>query len=308
MEESRVAVLTALAGNGALAVVKGIVAATTGSAAMLAETFHSIADTGNQALLVLGGRLARRRPDRDHPFGHGKNVYVWAFVVAMMLFTLGGAFSIWEAVRKLRDPGAHEPSMWAFVVLGAGFVFETIPLVVAFRQARRNKGHRSWLRYLRSSRDPTLVTVLLEDSAALISLTVAAGGLALAYRTGNTVWDALASGAIGVLLLGVAIALALENHSLLIGEAAAPGVQRRICQVLADDPAVADLRLLKTMHVGPTDLIEMAKVELQPRDRDLLVEDVIARLEQRLRAELDGDLARTFIAIEPVPAERRRAA
>src|SRR5688572_23210018 len=126
MEESRAAVLTALAGNGALAVFKGIIAATTGSSAMLAETFHSIADAGNQALLVLGGRLARRRPDREHPFGHGKNVYFWAFVVAMMLFTVGGAFSVWEAVRKLRDPGAHEPSMWAFVVLGAGFIFETI--------------------------------------------------------------------------------------------------------------------------------------------------------------------------------------
>jgi cation diffusion facilitator family transporter len=305
MEESRTAVLAALLGNGSLAVLKGVTAAATGSAAMLAETFHSVADTGNQALLFLGMRLARQGPDRDHPFGHGKNVYFWAFVVSMMLFTLGGALSIREAVLKLREPGAYESSPWAYAVLGAGFVFDGFALAVAAHGVRRVKGRRSLRRFWRENRDPTLITVVLEDSAALVSLVVAAIGLGLAQMTGQSVWDALASGVIGVLLLGVATALAIENHSLLIGEAAPRGIETRIRRAVEAEAVVASVVALRTMHVGPREVLVVLHVQL--RD-DCGVAEGVARVRRRVESALEPEVDRSFIAIEPVPADRARRA
>src|SRR5690348_12750758 len=163
MNESKVAVLAALLGNAALALLKGVTAVLTGSAAMLAETLHSIADTGNEVLLFLGMRIARRPPDEMHPFGHGKNVFFWAFVVSVMLFTLGGALSIWEAVRKMLHGGSPVDSGWPFVVLGAAFVFESLSLAVAVRSLRRVQGDKSLYEFWHETRDPTLLTVLFED-------------------------------------------------------------------------------------------------------------------------------------------------
>jgi cation diffusion facilitator family transporter len=159
--ESRTAVLAALLGNAALAALKGVAAAFTGSAAMLAETFHSLADTGNEALLFLGMRLAARPPDERHPFGHGKDVYFWAFVVSVMLFTLGAGFSIWEAVRHYLHPVSRTESAWAYGVLAGGFVFESASLLFAVRGIRAAMGDQSFGEYWRDARDPTLPTVLL---------------------------------------------------------------------------------------------------------------------------------------------------
>ena len=164
--ESKAAVVAALAGNAALALLKAVTAVMTGSAAMLAETFHSVADTGNQILLFLGMRLSQRPPDRSHPFGYGMNTYFWAFVVSTMLFTVGGAFSIWEAVHKLRQPAMDVASPAAFFVLGGAFVFEGMSLGVALHSVHAERGDAPLLRFVRESRDPTLPTVLLEDSAA----------------------------------------------------------------------------------------------------------------------------------------------
>ena len=165
--ESKIAVVAALVGNGALTLLKGISAAATGSAAMLAETFHSAADTGNEALLLLGMRAARRPPDEQHPFGHGKNVYFWAFVVSVVLFAIGGAFSVWEGVRKLLHGDEHAVSAWAYAILASAFVFEAISLSVAVRSLRRVQAGRSLREFWHETRDPTLLTVLLEDTAAL---------------------------------------------------------------------------------------------------------------------------------------------
>jgi len=170
--ESKAAVTAALIGNAALAVMKGVAAASTGSAAMLAETFHSIADTGNQVLLFVGMRLSERPPDRRHGFGHGKDVYFWAFVVSLLLFSLGGAFSIWEGVHKLLGGGEHGGSVWwSYAVLVVGFVFESLSLAVALRALLKAKGRKSLRGYWRDNRDPTIPTVVLEDTAALVSLT-----------------------------------------------------------------------------------------------------------------------------------------
>jgi cation diffusion facilitator family transporter len=312
MAESRTAVTAALLGNAALAALKGTAAGFTGSAAMLAETFHSIADTGNQVLLLVGMRLARRPPDRAHPFGHGKNVYFWSFVVSMMLFTVGGAFSIWEAIRHYLHPVPRTPAMWAYAILAGSFVFESISLGVALHGVRTAAGSRPFREYWRENRDPTLITVLAEDSAALVSLVIAGAGLWLSQITGDGVWDAAASASIGLLLLAVALVLAVESHSLLIGERAPVWVERAIRSVVAADRDVRAIRELYTMNLGPRRILIVLGVTFA---RDLTGEELaetIGQLQEHLIARLDGLTDRRLVVIEPAtaspPASRRTRA
>lgn len=311
MEESRTVVIAALLGNASLAVLKAIAAAITGSAAMLAETFHSIADTGNQVLLLVGMRWARRPADAMHPFGHGKNVYFWSFVVAMLLFTLGGAFSLWEAVRHWLHATERTPSLWAYVVLAGSFVFESISLAVGVRGIRRVAGSRSLREYWHENRDPTMITALLEDSAALLSLLIAATGLWLSGHTGDRAWDAAASAAIGLLLLAVAIVLATESYSLLLGERAPAWVERAIREVVASARAVDGVTELHTMSLGPRRVLVVLGVRLVPDLSAAEVADAVDRLQERVIDRLDGLTDRRLIVIEPtsdlpreVPAHR----
>lgn len=310
MAESKTAVVAALLGNAALALLKAVAALATGSAAMLAETFHSIADTGNQTLLMLGMRLARRPPDHAHPFGHGKNVYFWAFVVSMMLFSLGGAFAIWEAVRRFLHPVQHEAGLlWAWGVLGGAFVFESISLAVAVRSLREAKGERTVLEYFGEARDPTLATVVLEDSAALTSILVAGAGLGLSRVTGNAMWDGAASAVIGVVLIAVALLLAFESYSMLLGERASARVEARIRRAVQAHPAVRNIEALDTMHMGPDVVLVALRVILREGvagDRPA----VVLEIEDGVREALGGLTRREVILVEPVPASAsgRRAA
>jgi cation diffusion facilitator family transporter len=309
MNESKVAVVAAMLGNAALVVLKGISAAATGSSAMLAETLHSIADTGNEVLLLLGMRAAERPPDDEHPFGHGKNVYFWAFVVSVMLFTVGGAFSLWEGGRKLWSGARHTSAMWPYAILAGAFVFEAASLAVAVRSLSRVREGRGLLEFWRQTRDPTLLTVLLEDSAALVAVVVAAGGLALAQVTEQAFWDAAASMVIGVILLVVAVVLALENHSLLIGERAEPDVERAIREALARDNAVVSVDRIRTMHVGPQQIIVMIAVRLRDDVTAATVVQAIRRLHAAIDVALHDDVRARFVAIEPVAlSQPRRAA
>jgi cation diffusion facilitator family transporter len=301
MDESRAAVVAALLGNAALALLKGAAATFTGSAAMLAETFHSIADTGNQVLLLVGMRWARRPADGAHPFGHGKNVYFWSFVVAMLLFTIGGAFSLWEAVRHWLHPVSRTPTPWAFAVLAGSFVFESISLGVGLHGLRRAAGRRSLREYWRENRDPTLITVLFEDSAALVSLVIAAAGIWLTEVTGDGAWDAAASGSIGVLLLAVAIVLAAESHSLLVGERAPAWVERAIRTVVAADPEVAGLAELHTMSLGPRAVLVVMDVTFAGDLPGPEVAAAVERLQQRVIDRLDGLTNRRLVVVEPAP-------
>jgi len=307
MAESRTAVIAALAGNGALAVLKGAAAAVTGSAAMLAETFHSLADTGNEVLLLLGMRRAAKPPDEAHPFGHGKDIYFWSFVVSVMLFTLGGGWSIWEAIRHFLHPVERRAADWAYAVLGGAFVFEAASLAVALRTMWHQKGAQPFMDYWRESRDPTLLTVLLEDSAALVSLPIAAAGLWLAAATGNGRWDAAASGLIGIGLLGVAVILAVESHSLLLGEKAPPRVERTIRAVVAAEPGVRGIRELHTMHLGPNRILIVLAVHFAPELGAPGVEDAVLRLQRQLGRALGDVTDERLIVIEPA-ADRDRAA
>jgi cation diffusion facilitator family transporter len=250
-------------------------------------------------LLFVGMRMARWPPDEDHPFGHGKNVYFWSFVVSVMLFTLGGAFSIWEGIRKVLHAGAAQPMRWAFFVLGGAVVFESISLTVAARSFLKRKGKRSLGEYIAENRDPTLLTVLLEDTSALISLGLAAAGLTLTELTGRMFWDGAASIAIGLLLVVVAVMLAVENHSLLMGESAPPDVLARVVRAAREDPAVERVVGLRTMHLGP----EAVLIVLQVGFRDTLGAADVESATERLRgkvAEAAGEAdKRRLVVIEP---------
>jgi cation diffusion facilitator family transporter len=267
---------------------------------MLAETFHSIADTGNQGLLFLGMRLGARPPDRRHAFGHGKDVYFWAFVVAVILFSLGGAVSIWEGVRKYLHGGEHGESVaWAYGVLAGGFVFESISLGVAIRALVRAKGERTLRQYWRENRDPTLPTVVLEDFAALTSLLIAAVGIWLTQRTGSPLWDAAASGAIGLMLVAIAIYLAIENYSLLIGEAAPERLEARIRAVVEGDRDVERAVDLRTMHIGPHDILVVLGLQFRATLTVPQVQAAIGRLQQAVKAAVGESTHAQLIVIEP---------
>jgi cation diffusion facilitator family transporter len=305
--QSRTAVYAALAGNAAIAVLKGVVAVLTGSSAMLAETFHSIADTGNQGLLLLGMRLSKRAPDQQHPFGHGMNAYFWGFVVSMMLFTVGGGFSIWEAVRTFLH-GEHrgEDFSWAYAVLAGSAVFEGLSLTFAVRSVRRQMDPaESFRKFWRDSRDPSLMTVLLEDSAALVSLALAAIGLVLTQLTRNALWDGVASAAIGTVLLAVAVALAYENHSMLIGQSAPCEVEQRVREIANQHGATVErLVFLHTMQLGPHAILLAVGARFSRELRAPDIERAVERLHQAIDDALREDTTPRLILIEPASGSR----
>jgi cation diffusion facilitator family transporter len=228
---------------------------------MLAESIHSVADTANQGLLLLGGKRARRIADDRHQFGYGRERYFWSFVVAMVLFTLGGLFSIYEGVSKIRDPHELTSIGWALGVLVVAIVLETFSFRTAIHEAREVKGGRTWWRYIRSSRSPELPVVLLEDAGALFGLLLALTGVGLAALTGNEIWDAVGTLCIGALLLVIAGFLTIEMKSLLIGEAATSTDVEAIRKAVEGCPDVVRVIDLKTQHIGPEELLVAGKLE-----------------------------------------------
>jgi cation diffusion facilitator family transporter len=251
---------------------------------MLAESIHSLADTGNQALLLLGSRRADRPPDEAHPFGYGPARYFWAFVVAVVLFTLGGLFAIFEGIEKLRSPHAIDAPVWAFAVLGFSIVAESLSFRTGLIVANPLRGRRTWWQFIRGTKNPELPVVLLEDFGALVGLVFALAGVTLAEVFHQPRFDALGSLAIGVLLVGVAIVLAIEMASLLIGEAASPDDLATISDALVGAPSVRRLIHLRTQHLGPEDVLVAAKVEFDPALTFAELASAIDGAEARLRA------------------------
>jgi cation diffusion facilitator family transporter len=284
-EGSRRAIAAAFIANLGIAISKFVAFALTGAASMLAEAIHSVADTGNQALLFLGGKRARRSPTAAHPFGYGRERYFWAFIVALILFSLGSLFAIYEGVNKLIHPHEIEDPAVAFAVLGVAVVLESFSLRTAVHETRRVKGNRTWWRFIRTSKVPELPVVLLEDVGALTGLVFAIAGVALATATDEPAWDALGSIAIGLLLGVIAIILAIEMKSLLIGEAASPEVEQQIRAALTEDTDVRHLIHLRTEHLGPEDLLVAAKVDLgdtSSRELAAAIDDLEARIRSRV--------------------------
>jgi cation diffusion facilitator family transporter len=248
---SKKVIFAALAGNSAIAVTKFVAASITGSAAMLSEGIHSLVDTGNQALLLFGLKRAARPADEDFPFGHGKEIYFWSFVVAILIFAVGAGVSIYEGARHLVHPQHVENPMINYLVLGFAVIFEGLAWLFALREFRRIKGKLGYLQAVHEGKDPSVFVVLFEDSAALLGLLVAFVGIFLAQVTGEPRFDAAASLMIGLILGGTAIWLAYETKSLLIGESAAPEVVRGIRILAGKREVVEHVNEVLTLHMGP---------------------------------------------------------
>jgi cation diffusion facilitator family transporter len=284
-EGSRRAVVAALLANLGIATAKFVAFALTGATALLAEAIHSVADSGNEALLGIGGLRAQRAPTSQHPFGFGRERYFFAFVVALVLFSLGSLFAIYEGVDKLVHGASVGSPEVGFAVLGVAFVLESLSLRTAVRSARDVRRDRSWWRFIRTEKAPELPVVILEDFAAIVGLLLAAGGLGLTVITGSSAYDAAASVAIGLLLGVVATLLGVEMKSLLIGEAASPEDQAAITAAILNSPDVEHLIHLRTEHLGPEDLLVAAKIDLTPR-AEARTPRAIDEIEARIRARV----------------------
>jgi cation diffusion facilitator family transporter len=281
-EGTRRAIIAAFLANLGIALSKFVAFLITGSASMLAESIHSVADTGNQGLLFLGGKRSRKEPTAEHPFGFGTERYFWAFIVALVLFTLGSLFALVEGVEKLIDPHELDSPIWAFGVLGVAIVLESFSLRTAHREADPTRHGRSWWRFIRTTKSPELPVVLLEDTGALTGLLFALIGISLAEITGNPRWDALGSIGIGLLLGVIAVILAVEMKSLLIGEAVAPAADTRIRDAILDGSEVKRIIHLRTLHLGPDDVLLAAKLEFACHDMGSLAR-AIDTVEARVR-------------------------
>jgi cation diffusion facilitator family transporter len=289
------AVLAALGANLGIALIKFIAFAITGSASMLAEGVHSVVDSGNQGLLLLGGRRSRRQATQEHPFGYGRDRYVYGFLVALVLFSAGGLFALYEGVEKIRHPHHVDSPAVALVVLLAAMVLEGFSLRTAIKESRHSKGELSWFGFIRRAKVPELPVVLLEDVAALVGLLLALGGVGLAAATGDAIWDGIGTVSIGVLLLTVAVVLIIETKSLLLGESAAPDVVDSIATNLFG-PGVDRVIHLRTMHLGPDELLVGAKLAMPGAATLADVAVAIDAAEARVRAAVP---AAQVIYLEP---------
>jgi cation diffusion facilitator family transporter len=289
------AIVAALGANLGIAVIKFVAFGITGSASMLAEGVHSVVDSGNQGLLLRGGRSARRTATPQHPFGFGRDRYVYGFLVALMLFSAGGLFALYEGVQKVAHPHHLDAAIVAIVVLVVAILLEGFSLRTAVQESKRFKGTDSWLGFIRHAKNPELPVVLLEDVAALTGLVLALLGVGLSALTHQAVWDGVATCAIGVLLLGVAVVLIVETKSLLVGESASPADLALIERGLAGR-GVDRVIHLRTMHLGPDELLVGAKLAMPASATLADVAGAIDAAEQRVRAAVP---AARVIYLEP---------
>jgi cation diffusion facilitator family transporter len=317
------AVVAALTANLSIALVKFGAWALTGASSMLAEAIHSVADSGNQVLLLVGGKRSRRDATPEHPFGFGRERYVFGFIVAVVLFSVGGLFALYEAYHKWHEIELGHPDglldgrwWWVpLVVLGAAIVAESLSFRTAVRESNKTRGRQSWPKFVRSAKAPELPVILLEDFAALLGLAFAFLGIGLTLLTRNGLFDVIGTALIGLLLVAVAVTLAVETKSLLVGESAGPDAVRRIEQALASTDGVERVIHMKTLHLGPEEILVAAKIAVSPTDDAAEVAAFIDRAEHAIReAEpmvtalyLEPDIYRPDYTPEPRP-ERPAAA
>ncbi|MFF0741105.1 cation diffusion facilitator family transporter [Streptomyces sp. NPDC004111] len=278
------AIVAALAANLAIAVAKFVAFLFSGSSSMLAESVHSVADSGNQGLLLLGGKKAQREATPQHPFGYGRERYIYAFLVSIVLFTVGGMFAIYEGYEKIHNPHEIEAWYWpvgvlVFAIIAEGFSFRT-----AIKESNQTRGNQSWKDFIRRAKAPELPVVLLEDFGALVGLVLALGGVGMALATGNGVWDGIGTLCIGILLIVIAIVLAAETKSLLLGEAAGTEAVDQIKNAIVDGDTVTGIIHMRTLHLGPEELLVAAKIAVQHDDTAAEVAAAINAAEERIRA------------------------
>lgn len=283
LPDTRTAVVKALISNVTIAVAKGAAAVVTGSAGMLAEAIHSAADTTNQALLLVGATRAKRPASRRHAFGPGRETYFWSFVVALILFTAGAAFALYEGIGKLAHPHPVEHLPVAFTVLAVAVVAESWALTQAVRTGRGHKGRRSWGAFIRHSKSPELLVVLLEDTGALVGLGAVSAGMLAAVLTGDPRWDAVGSIVVGVLLAVISVTLLVETRSLLLGEAVSEEDQATIEAAIAATPGVERVIYVLTEHRAGDDVMVGAKVDLAGDPGQAETARIIDTIEERVR-------------------------
>lgn len=277
------AILAALGANLAIAVLKFVAFVLTMSSSMLAEAIHSVADSGNQLLLLLGGKRAKRAASPAHPFGYGRERYIYAFIVSIVLFSVGGLFALYESAEKFQHPHAIEGDFWwvPLAVLIGAVVAESFSFRTAIHESNPLRGEQSWIKFIRNAKQPELPVILLEDFGALLGLVFALFGVSFTLLTGNGLWDAAGTGMIGLLLVGIAVVLAVETKSLLLGESATKEDNARITEAIESDGT--RIIHLKTMHLGPEELLVAAKISVGAADTGQAIAKAIDDAELRIR-------------------------
>ncbi|RUW19480.1 MULTISPECIES: cation diffusion facilitator family transporter [unclassified Mesorhizobium] len=305
---SKRVIYAALAGNLAIALTKFAAAFFTGSSAMLSEGVHSLVDTGNGALLLYGMRRAARPPDRKHPLGHGRELYFWSFIVALLVFALGSGVSFYEGVTHIMAPEPVVNAKVNYIVLGLSFLFEGSSWLVALKEFRQQKGKQGWFQAVRRSKDPSVYTVLFEDSAALLGLIVAFAGILSAELLEIPELDGAGSIGIAIILGATAIFLARESKGLLLGEPASPEVQRKVLAIAEEDPAVQRANGILSVHIGPQEIVAGLSIEFEDHLTAPEIEACVERLEARLRKEMP-EIIKLFVKPQATGTwERRRKA
>jgi len=296
-------IYAAMAANFAIAIIKFIAASITGSSSMLSEGIHSVVDTGNELLLLLGLRLSKKPADDTHPFGYGQELYFWTLIVALFIFAIGGGMSIYEGIRHISHPEPLTDPRWNYGVLGLAVIFESYSWNIALQEFLASKNEDSFWKALRASKDPTIFTILIEDSAALIGLFVAFLGVLSGHLLGNVYLDGVASIVIGVILCGVALLLAIETKGLLIGEGATAETVASIRQITNNDPSVEKVMKVLTLHFGPQEIL--LNLEIKFID-DLETEELaiaVERLETSIRTR-HAEIQNIFIEAKSISANR----
>ena len=283
---SNKAILAALAANIGIAATKFVAAAVSGSASMFAEAIHSVADSGNQILLIVGGKRSRREATQDHPFGFGRSRYIYAFLVSIVLFSIGGLFSIVEGINKLSEPHELEQAWLPLTVLGVSIVLESFSLRTALSEVKKDRGNKTLVQYIRHAKAPELPVVVLEDIAALVGLVLAFAGVGLTVLTHNPVFDAMGTLAIGALLVLVAVVLGAETSSLLVGEGASTANVQQIRHALENAAGVESVIHLKTLYLGPDEIMLGAKIAVSPKVSAQEIATIIDAAELAVRTAL----------------------
>ncbi|TIS12560.1 MAG: cation transporter, partial [Mesorhizobium sp.] len=303
---SKRVIYAALAGNVAIALTKFAAAFFTGSSAMLSEGVHSLVDTGNGALLLYGMRRAARPPDRTHPLGHGRELYFWSFIVALLVFALGAGVSFYEGVIHIMAPEPVVNAKVNYIVLGLSFLFEGSSWLVALKEFRQQKGKQGWFQAVRRSKDPSVYTVLFEDSAALLGLVVAFAGILTSELLAIPELDGAGSIGIAVILGATAIFLARESKGLLLGEPASPEVERKVLVIADHDPAVQRANGILSVHIGPQEIVAGLSIEFEDHLTAPEIEACVERLEARLKSDMP-EITRLFVKPQATGTwERRR--
>jgi cation diffusion facilitator family transporter len=311
MAESRIAVFGAIAANVAIAVTKFVVAGVTGSSAMLAEAIHSLVDTGNGGLLLVGLKLSQRPATPEHPFGHGKELYFWSLIVGVLIFGLGGGLSLFEGVQHLRQPAELSDPFWNYIVLAAAAVFEGSSFTLAWRQFKRQRGDTPAYEAFQASKDPSNYTIVAEDSAALVGLAIAAAGIFFSHWLDMPRLDALASVLIGLLLCGVAVLLIRESRGLLVGEGIKAETARAIRDIACREASVRRVGPVLSMYVGAEDILVTLDIGFDGTTPASEVARTIGRIEREVR-ERFPKIRRIYIeavseAANDAAVEARRA-